>query len=76
MKNLLDIVRIDGIIEEGVTTPIRCRLSDSSDAVVKYPRNRFGIEVLVNEWIGNCIADTIGLLDVIAESIVMGRENK
>lgn len=58
---MLDVVRINGIIEEGVTEPIRCVLSDGSDAIVKYPRNRFGIEVLVNEWIGNSIADAINL---------------
>lgn len=59
---MIEVVRIEEIIEEGVTEPIRCTLSDGNDAIVKYPMNRFGIGVLVNEWIGNSIAKAIGLM--------------
>lgn len=36
-------------------------LNNNVDAVVKYPRNRFGTVVLVREWIGSCIAKLLGV---------------
>jgi len=61
IDNLLSVIEIEEEIEQGVTIPIRCRLSEDVDAVVKYPRNRAGSSILVNEWVGNSIADIIGL---------------
>lgn len=49
------------IIEEGVTFPLKCKLSNGISAVVKYQMNPAGSEVLINEWVGNSIADIIGL---------------
>ncbi len=54
-------MKANRLIEEGVTYPIHCTLSNGIDAIVKYPRNHVGTEVLINEYIGNSIADEIGL---------------
>ena len=57
----LNVIEVKEIIDEGVTFPVRCRLSRETDAVVKYPKNPSGTSVLINEWVGNSIADAIGL---------------
>ena len=57
----LSVMEIEEELIQGVTFPIRCRLSEDIDAVVKYPRNRSGPNILINEWVGNSIADIIGL---------------
>jgi len=57
----LDVVQIQEIIEQGVTLPVRCMLNENIKAIVKYQRNRCGTNVLINEWVGNGIADLIGL---------------
>ena len=56
-----EVIQIVDIIEQGVTCPARCRLSDGIDAIVKYPKNAGGTEVLINELVGNSIADVVGL---------------
>lgn len=58
---LLNVIEVNEIIDEGITFPVRCRLSEEIDAVVKYPKNPAGLSVLINEWVGNLIADAIGL---------------
>ena len=60
-NSCLDVVQIQEIIEQGVTLPVRCLLTGDVKAIVKYPRNRCGTNVLINEWVGNSIADLIGL---------------
>ncbi len=55
------VEEIHGVAEEGTTEPIRCRLSDGHDAFVKYPNNRCGTPVLINEWVGNKVAKAIGV---------------
>jgi len=56
-----NVIKIYDLVTEGVTEPVKCRLDNGTDAVVKYQRNRFGSMVLVNEWIGCHIADLMGL---------------
>lgn len=41
--------------------PLLCLLENAQLAVVKYPYNQVGNQVLVNEWIGNKIATQIGV---------------
>lgn len=45
----------------GITMPLLCLLENAQLAVVKYPYNQVGNQVLVNEWIGNKIATQIGV---------------
>lgn len=61
IEHSLNVLMVNYLLEEGVTCPIRCRLSEGIDAIVKYPRNPCGLYVLINEWVGNSIADIIGL---------------
>jgi len=60
-NNLIDVEEIYGFLERGVTRPLRCRLQDGRIAIVKYMRNPLGQRVLINELVGSCIADIIGL---------------
>ena len=57
----LKILAIRDLIDQGVTFPVRCQLSEGINAIVKYPKNPAGSSVLINEWVGNSIADAIGL---------------
>ncbi len=64
MKKRIDDCIIESIFGPapcGVTTPLECRLSDGVEAYAKYARNPYGPRVLVNEWIGNSIADCFEL---------------
>ena len=61
IQDVLSVASDVEIVSQGVTEPIRCKLSNGIDAIVKYPKNRFGNMVLANEWIGNSIADAISL---------------
>ncbi len=61
IEGIIDVEQIFDIIDEGTTMPVRCRLKNGEDVVVKYMRNPYGQKILVNEWIGNSIADLIGL---------------
>lgn len=45
----------------GITVPIRCLLSNGKLAVVKYPCNQVGNQVLINEWVCNKIAQEINV---------------
>ena len=60
-SSIIEVSQIIKIIPTGVTMPILCRLRNGDIAVVKYWRNRFGVRVLLNEFIGNKIAEEIGL---------------
>ena len=57
----LKVLEVGELIGQGVTFPVRCRLSEEVNAIIKYPKNPAGSSVLINEWIGNSIADIIGL---------------
>ena len=61
ISGIIEVEEIHGIIEQGTTMPMRCRLKNGMNVVVKYMRNPYGQRVLVNEWIGSNIADMIGL---------------
>ena len=61
VKDCLEVIQVGDIIDQGVTMPVRCTLAGGLKAIVKYPRNRVGLDVLIDEWIGNSIADAIGL---------------
>lgn len=58
------ISHVDQIIKGypcGITMPLLCLLENSQFAVVKYPCNQVGTQVLINEWVCNKIALQIGL---------------
>lgn len=61
INDCLEVIQVGDVIEQGVTMPLRCRLHGGIEAIVKYQRNPGGLEVLIDEWIGNSIADLIGL---------------
>lgn len=58
---MLDVAELSFVMDEGVTVPINCRLSNGTNVVVKYPNNPGGTSTLINEWIGNNIAQKIGI---------------
>lgn len=59
--SVLQIQEIQEIVEVGITMPVRCILENGISAIVKYMRNPFGQQVLINEYIGAKIAEEIGL---------------
>lgn len=61
IAGIIEVEEIHDIIEQGTTMPVRCRLKNGMDVVVKYMKNPYGQRVLINEWIGSNIADVIGL---------------
>ena len=61
IPDIMKVIQIGDVIDQGITSPIRCVLSNGMEAVVKYQKNRSGTFALVNEWIGNQIADLISL---------------
>ena len=61
IQDVLEVTQVVNIIEQGVTFPARYVLSGGLEAVVKYQRNPAWTDVLINEWIGNSIADLTGL---------------
>lgn len=61
IAEIIEVEEIHDIIEQGTTMPVRCRLKNGMDVVVKYMRNPAGQQVLVNEWIGSNIADICGI---------------
>lgn len=61
LSEVIEVEEIHDIIEQGTTMPVRCRLKNGMNVVVKYMRNPAGQQALVNEWIGSNVADIIGL---------------
>lgn len=61
MESIKKILSIERVYPVGVTEPLECVLENGETVIVKYPRNRFGTQVLINEWIGACIADRLGV---------------
>ena len=63
-KKIMGIIEVEevlDVVDEGATTPVRCRLENEMNAVVKYMKNPRGQIVLVNELLGSCIADLLGI---------------
>ena len=58
---MLQVIEIIDLLDQGVTEPIKCKLSDNSMAIVKYPNNARGTAVIVNEFIGFSLARKIGI---------------
>ena len=56
VDNVLKVEKIIDIVDEGVTFPIRCFLSNGKEAYVKYIKNPAGTMTLINEFIGYNIA--------------------
>lgn len=61
IEGCLEIIQIGEIIDFTATMPVRCILEGGLNAIVKYQKNPEGLEVLIDEWIGNSLADLIGL---------------
>lgn len=61
IEGIIEVEEILDVIEVGTTIPVRCRLKNGMNVVVKYMKNPFGQRVLINELIGSCIADIIDL---------------
>lgn len=62
IDGVIEVEQVLDIIDAGTTMPVRCRLENGANVVVKYMRNPFGQRVLINELVGSCIADEIGLV--------------
>ena len=61
INGLASIESIKDIADSGITLPLRCYIKGIGDTYVKYIGNPVGTQVLINEWIGACIADIIEL---------------
>jgi len=61
IDGIIEVEQVLNIIDVGTTMPVRCRLVNGMEVVVKYMKNPFGQRVLINELIGSCIADELGL---------------
>lgn len=61
IDGIIEVEEVLEIIEAGTTMPVRCRLENGLNVIVKYMKNPFGQKVLINELVGSCIADDIGL---------------
>lgn len=62
IDGVIEVEQVLDIIDVGTTMPVRCRLENGTNVVVKYMKNPFGQRVLINELVGSCIADEIGLV--------------
>ncbi len=58
---MLTATRYIGCMENGLTRPQAFECDDGNEYVIKYKENPVGIKVLVNELIGNRIANLLGL---------------
>ena len=58
---MLEIAELCYVMEKGTTEPINCRLSDGTEAVIKYPNNQCGTATLINEWIGYSVSKQVGI---------------
>lgn len=56
---IIEVEEVTEIVEVGTTMPIRCRLRNGLEVIVKYMNNPYGQMVLVNELVGSCIADIL-----------------
>ena len=81
-KNNLRVSQVCDLIEEGTTEPVKCLLDDGDYCVLKYMRNNFGTMVLINEWIGSCLADVLdisipeyGICDLTSDIIEKTNQN-
>lgn len=61
ISEIIEVEEIFKIVEQGTTLPVKCRLKNGMDVIVKYMKNPWGQQVLLNEWLGSNIADIIGL---------------
>ena len=61
IASIIEVEEIHDIIDQGTTMPVRCRLKNGMNVIVKYMRNPAGQLALINEWIGACIADIMGI---------------
>ncbi len=61
IRGIIPVQEIEDIVEVGTTVPVRCKLENGINAIVKYMKNPYGEQVLINEFIGSCIADRIDL---------------
>ena len=61
IAEIIEVEEIHDIIEQGTTMPVRCRLKNGMNVIVKYMRNPAGQQALVNEWIGSSIADVMDI---------------
>ncbi len=60
IDDVVEILKIQEMVNNGVTKPFRCQSLQGDEAIVKLERNPFGATVLINELIGHYIADLIG----------------
>lgn len=58
-REIINIEQLFDIKGVGVTSPIECRLENGTEAIVKYPYNTAGNQVLFNELLGYLVADAI-----------------
>ena len=61
IAEVIEVEEVLDIIEQGFTIPVKCRLKNGMNVIVKYMKNPGGQQVLLNEWVGSNIADIIGL---------------
>lgn len=61
VAEIIEVEEVLDIIEQGFTMPVKCRLMNGMNTIVKYMKNPGGQQVLLNEWVGSNIADIIGL---------------
>lgn len=61
IEEILEIEEVYTIVEQGVTRPLRVRLNNNYNAIIKYPNNVCGNQVLINEYVCSCIAEKIGI---------------
>lgn len=64
MKRIEEVLNVDEVytmVEEGVTKPLKVRLGNGEEAIVKYPNNNCGNQVLLNEFVCGCIAQEIDI---------------
>lgn len=61
IAGIIEVEEIHDVIDVGTTMPVRCRLENGMNVIVKYMKNPFGQIVLINELIGSCIADLVGV---------------
>lgn len=61
IEKILNVEEVYTMVEEGVTKPLKVRLNNGEEAIVKYPNNSCGNQVLLNEYICSCIAQKVDI---------------